>query len=85
MQYKLLFVKWADAHGEGGMWQPLEFAEASRVFAYTVGWLTDETEDDINLVQTLAINEGDDSAFYNRIDIPKGMIVEMRELPGFEI
>lgn len=67
------------------MWQPLEEAEASRVIVQTVGWMTDQNEYNINVVQTLAVNEGDDSEFYNRLCIPKGMIIEMREIQGYEI
>lgn len=83
--WSLVYVKWRDAHGSGGSWEPMENAVASSVIAQTVGWLTDQNETDINLVQTVAINKDDEDAYYNRLDIPKGMIVEMKEIPGFKL
>ena len=80
MKVKIVYVKWADAHGSGGEWEPIENAGACRLYAHVVGFLWDENAEDVSLVQNLAINKDDEDAFYNRLNIPRGMIVEMQTL-----
>ena len=60
-------------------------AAAGKVICNTVGWLVDETAEAVAVVQSLAINDDDDDAFYNYITIPKGIILERVELePPFK-
>ena len=80
-----MYVKWQGAHGSGGVWEPFSDAVASSIVASTVGWLTDQDEMNVNLVQTIATNDGDDDAFFNRLNIPKRMILEMHEIKGFDV
>jgi hypothetical protein len=63
----------------------MEAAVAGRVTAYTVGWLADQTDTDLMLIQTAAINADDEDALFNRMDIPKGMILEMKVIEGFDV
>lgn len=80
MKVKIVYVKWADAHGSGGEWEPIGNAVAERLCVHVVGFLWDENGNDVSLIQNLAINKDDEDSFYNRIDIPRGMIVEMRTI-----
>ena len=80
MRIKAVYVKWADAHGSGGAWEPVENASAGRVYVHAVGLLWEQSETDISLVQNLAVNKDDEDAFYNRMDIPLGMVLEMRTI-----
>ena len=77
-----MYAKWADAHGSGGEWEPMENAVACRIVAQTVGWMSDQSDTEVVLVQTIAVNDDDEDAHFNRLTIPKGMIIEMHEIPG---
>ena len=82
---RLAYIKWADAHGSGGQWEALEDGECEYIVIRTVGWVTEETDEAINLIQSIARNPGDDDGFYNRLSVPKGMILEMKTIEGFEV
>jgi len=76
---KLMYIKWADAHGEGGGWMDESDIDCGRVLPETVGWMFEQTETEICLVQTYRADDCEVS-WFNRLTIPKGMIVEMREI-----
>jgi len=80
-----MYVKWADAHGTGGVWDAMENAVPSRIVAQTVGWMTGQSKTEVTLIQTAAINKDDEDAYFNSLTIPKGMILEMHEIPGHEL
>jgi hypothetical protein len=81
VKLRLVAIRWVDAYGDGGKWQDLSDATAGKVICKTVGWVVDESQEAIAVVQSLAINEDDDDAFHNYITIPKGIILEKIELP----
>ena len=82
---KLCYVKWADANGNGGVWEPIPEGEAVHLICHTVGWVSEETDEAVCLLQTVAVNPDDDDACFNRLSIPKGMILEQKELFGYEV
>jgi phage-related protein len=76
---QLLYVKWLDAQSHGDGWEDINDVKAEAPVAYTVGWLVDETDKAMALVQTISTDE-DGTEIINRQVLPKGMILEKREL-----
>ena len=80
---QLIRIKWLDAFGYGGEWQDECEVRAGVVTVYTAGWLVEQDEHGITLAQSWADDDGV-KAYFNYMNVPKGMILEMQEVEQSE-
>jgi len=81
---KLVYVKWEDAHAAGMGWIDVDDVDTEPVIVHTAGWLAAQNSARIVLVQTTATCN-DETQIINSHTIPKGMVLEMKTIEGFDV
>lgn len=72
---QLIWIQWADAYGSGGAWENAADVRAEVLICETVGFLLDEDDKVVCVAQTIH-----EDGIYNSFCIPKGMIIDRRDI-----
>jgi hypothetical protein len=79
MNSRLMYVKWADAYADGGTWTDPADIHTTHLEVESVGWLWAQNAKAVTLVQSVCDDDGN-VEILNYQTVPKGMILEMREI-----
>jgi hypothetical protein len=75
-KFPLVLIEWSDSYGYGGEWQAIKRAKVDRASIHSVGWVLDDTDEGILLVQSV----DEEGAYLNSLVIPRGTITRRTEL-----
>lgn len=76
MKYKLIYLEWVDACGQGEWLEPREGYNFDPMKVTTCGWLVKETSKSITITHTFS----DHDHINGYITIPKGWITKRRNV-----